>query len=184
MLQLFSCSNKKLHNFLTKWNLKTMLGSVLRKILDRLICVSVYAFPFLELYLFFNPFLRSYRISSPWLEEAAIVFRANPWFSYLIFALIVGALSIKRIKLNFFRKYNLMQALILIFAASFLDTADFLFPYVIRGQGSIFTPFFNFVCFGLLLLVTYCGIFALIGRIPSIPLLSSAVLVQIQEIED
>jgi hypothetical protein len=161
-----------------------MFGSVLRKILDRIICVSVYGLPFLELYLFFNPFLRSYRISDPWIEEAAIVFRANTWFSYLVFALIVGSLTIKKIKLNFFRKYNLLQALMLIFAASFLDTADFLFPFIVRGQGSILAPFFNFICFGLLLLVIYCAIFALIGKIPNVPLLTRAVLLQIQDMED
>lgn len=161
-----------------------MIKFVLGRILDRIICVSVYAFPFLELYLFFNPFLRSYRISLPFLEEASIVFRANPWFSYLVFGIIIACLAIEKIKLNYFRKYNLMQALILIFAASFLDTADYLFPYIVRGQGSMITPFSNFICFGLLLLVIYCAVFALIGRIPEIPVLSDSVRLQIEDLRD
>lgn len=153
----------------------------LTKTLDRLVSVASYVLPFLELYLFFNPFLRSYRISPRWLEEAAILLRENSWVNYLVFAIVITMISFKRLKISYFSRYNLMQSVIILFAASFLDTADYLFPYVVRGQGSIIAPFFSFLCFGCLLLIIYCVIFAILGKIPEIPVLSEAVRIQIED---
>jgi hypothetical protein len=151
------------------------------KIINRMVCTIVYSFPFLELYLFFNPFMRSYRISPAWLESAAIVFRQNPWVSYGLFAIIIYATTSKSLKLNYYSRYNLVQALILMFLSSVLDTMDYLFPYVVRGQGSITAPFFFFLCFSLLVLISYCAIYAIIGKIPNIPLITTAVKIQIED---
>lgn len=151
------------------------------EIISRLICVITYSFPFLELYLFFNPLMRSYRISPGWLEAAAISFRANPALSMGVFTVILTVTSIRSIKINYYSRYNLMQALILLFFSNFLDTLDYLFPYVVRGQGSMMAPFFYFICFAQMLLVIYCAIYAIIGKIPNIPLMTEAIKIQISE---
>lgn len=153
----------------------------LLKIINRIICTVVYSCPFLELYLFFNPFMRSYRISPVWLENAAMGFRQNPWLSYGVFTVIIFVTSSRAFKLSYYTKYNLVQALILLFLSSVLDTMDYLFPYLVRGQGSIVAPFFYFLCFCLMILISYCTIYAIIGKIPNIPLITPAVKIQIED---
>jgi hypothetical protein len=150
-------------------------------IINRLFCSMMYVFPFLELYLFFNPLMRSYRIAPAWLENAAIVYRANVWMSFTIFAFIIAITTIRSIKLNYYSRYNLTQVLMILFTTNLLDTLDFLFPYVIRGQGSIVAPFFYFLCFAQMLLICYCAIYSIIGKIPNIPVLTEAVKMNIED---
>lgn len=150
-------------------------------IMNRLFCSIMYIFPFLELYLFFNPLMRSYRISPSWLENAAIVYRANVWAPFALFAFIIALTTIRSIKLNYYSRYNLTQVLMILFTTNFLDTLDYLFPYVIRGQGSVVAPFFYFVCFAQMLLICYCAIYSIIGKIPQIPVLTEAVEINIRE---
>lgn len=153
--------------------------SVLFKIFDRIISVAVYTLPFLELYGFFNVFMCSSGLRIPELQEAAYSLKANSWLNFLIFTVVVFLTQSKKINLSYFVRYNLMQALIIIFASSVLDTFGYLFPFFVLGQGSVGYFVFNIVCFLCIVLVFYCTIFASRGKIPNIPLLSEAVRLQL-----
>lgn len=156
-----------------------MKYSNLLKILSIIVSVAIYAFPFLEIYCFFNPFLRSVGIHIPMLEESAYFLRENPWLNFMIFTLIIILTQSRKLNINYFVRYNMMQSLILIFMGSLIDTCGYLFPYFITAEGSIGYPIFNTCCFGVLLLTLYCAIFALRGKIPNIPLLTESVRLQL-----
>lgn len=153
--------------------------SVLFKIFDRIISVAVYTLPFLELYGFFNVFLCSSGLRIPELQEAAYFLKANSWLNFLMFTTIVFLTQSRKLNLSYFARYNLMQALIIIFLSSFLDTCGYLFPYFVLGQGSIGNFVFNILCLLCIVLVIYCAIFAARGKIPKIPLLTEAVRLQL-----
>lgn len=154
------------------------------EIINRMWCVAMYGCPFLELYLFFNPLMRSYRISPAWLESMAIYYRQIPGLNLVIFIIIIYLLSYSRIKLSYYSRYNYVQVLIILFLANFLETVEFLFPYAARGHGTITAPFFFFLCFGQMLLICYCVIYAILGKIPNIPLLTRAVKIQLGDAKE
>lgn len=151
----------------------------LSKMLNIIISVAIYAFPFLEIYCFFNPFLRSVGVHIPMFEEGAYFLRENSWLNFLIFTVIIILTQSKKLNLSYFVRYNMMQSLIIIFMSSLIDTCGYLFPYFILAEGSIGYPIFNGCCFALLLLILYCVIFALRGKIPNIPLLTQSVRMQL-----
>lgn len=149
------------------------------KIFDRIISVAIYAFPFLELYGFFNPFLRSVNMSSNILEDAAFFLRENGWLNFLIFTVIIVLTQSRQLNLSYFTRYNMLQALVILFISSLIDTCGYLFPLFILAEGSIGYPIFNGCCFACLILITYCTIYAVLGKIPYIPLLSESLRLQV-----
>lgn len=118
-------------------------------------------------------------MSSNVLEDAAFFLRENGWLNFLIFTVIIVLTQSRQLNLSYFTRYNMLQALIILFISSLIDTCGYLFPLLILAEGSIGYPIFNGCCFACMLLIIYCTIYALIGKIPYIPLLSESLRLQV-----
>lgn len=154
--------------------------SILLKILGRIISVAIYAYPFLEIYCFFGIYLHSLGWGLPdFAEEGAYILKENTWLNFLMFTVILILTQARRLNISYFVRYNLMQALLLIFLCNFSDTCVFLFPRFCIGEGSIGYPIFNVCSFLIIVLIIYCTLFAIIGKIPNVPVLSTSVRMQL-----
>merc|ERR1712178_120234 len=101
---------------------------------------------------FFNPFLRSVNMSSSILEDAAFFLIENGWLNFLIFTVIIVLTQSRQLNLSYFTRYNMLQALVILFISSLIDTCGYLFPLFILAEGSKGFPIFNGCCFACLLL--------------------------------
>lgn len=149
------------------------------KICDRVLGITIYLIPFLELYGFFNIFLRSYDLSPPIIEQAALFLRINNWLNFVIFTLIIFLTQSRRVNLSYFTRFNLLQALVLIFVSSFMDSFGYLFPLLILAKGTVGYLLFNSLSFIFILVTIYCMIYAIRGKSANIPLLTESVRLQV-----
>jgi hypothetical protein len=154
----------------------------LSRILSRIFCVSIYAYPFLETFCFFNIYLRSIGIHIPALEESAYFLKQYSWTHFAFFFVVI-ILQSRRFNLSYIVRYNLIQTLMLVFLSNLSDTCLYLFPMLITDY-VFWYPLFNIISFLLLSLIVYCTIYAVRGIIPDIPFITEAIEMQLWVNED
>jgi|Transcript_26064 uncharacterized membrane protein len=146
-----------------------------------LLSVYVYWFPFLETYLLICPFLRCQRLITYFIEDSAFAQRGDVLLHLTIFGLTFIGIGIRRIP--YLLRFHALQALMLSMVISLVDTAAYLFTVALTAEDSIGYPIFNMFCFIIIALIVYCAIFALVGKITRIPLLTMAVQINLHDDE-
>jgi hypothetical protein len=144
------------------------------KLFIRLLSASAYMFPLLELYIYFNFFFYNRAYNSTSLLEnvswslqfgASLNLAISLAFLYLV----------KREWVPYLLKYHLMVTLFLSMGIKFCDIIIYNFPISATTVGALSFIALKTFIFLVIALIMYCVVFALRGKRPKIPFITSAV---------
>jgi len=159
----------------------------LKTLVERLLSISALIFPFVEIVSYFGPkvflgtesvALRSFylnylvKISSFYTENNLLI------FIFMIWVFIVCSRG--SVPLTKFVRFNIIQAILLNIICSCWGVIYTFLPIVLRESllGVIFS---NFSFLGIVLFITYSSLLIAYGRFPTIPIISEAARIQVQE---
>jgi hypothetical protein len=170
--------------------MKKFLGSLLpnlKKLVERGLSIAAFIFPLVEITSYFGPkvFLSSGSVSLRGFYLSHLMKVANFYannnilfFVFMVWIFIVcsrGSLPLTR-----FLRFNVVQAILLSVICSCFGIIFTFFPIVLR-ESMIGLIIANFLFLGIMLLVTYSSLLITYGRYPTIPILSDAAKMQVQQ---
>jgi len=159
----------------------------IRTILERGLSMTAFIFPFVEVVSYFGPkvflstesmALRGFYVN--YIEKIARFYTDNNLliFIFMIWVFIVCARG--SLPLTKFLRFNIIQAILLNIICSCSGVIFTFLPIVIRESmlGIIFS---NFLFLGIVVLIAYSSLLIAYGRYPSIPIISEAAKLQVQQ---
>ena len=160
---------------------------IITKLVERAISISAFIFPIIEMISYFGPkvflsvdslVLRNFyltyilKISSFYTDNNLLI------FIFMIWLFIVCSRG--SIPLNKYVRFNVVQAILLNIICSCLGVTFTFLPIVLR-ESTIGIIFSNFIFLGTILLIAYCSLLIAYGKYPSIPIISEAAKIQVQQ---
>jgi hypothetical protein len=155
-----------------KKTIKRMIADLV-KLFIRLLSAFAYIFPFLEAYIYVSQFLLSQGYYNSALTSLGLDLRYSTTLSIAVFATIL--FLIKRKWVPYLLKYHSMVTLLLSMIIPLVDLAAYNFPSLVTAQGSVIFTICRTFIFLLIALIMYCVLFALSGKRPKIPFITSVV---------
>tara|TARA_B100000683_G_scaffold241560_1_gene249649 strand:+ start:14690 stop:15202 length:513 start_codon:yes stop_codon:yes gene_type:complete len=124
----------------------------------------------------FNTFFKTH------LVNPLMVFYSSPWNYLIIFVFMIALFDIcvrKRLPLNLFTRFNIIQAILLEVLCTFLAQAYGQTSFVFKTS-AIGELFCNAAYFGIMAAILYCVLMILNGRYARIPVISEGARLNIQ----
>ena len=154
---------------------------------ERALSIAAFIFPFIEVASYFGPkvflstesiFLRNFY--SNYLIKLTSFYTNN---NLLIFGLMVWIFIVcsrGSVPLTKFLRFNVIQAILLNIICSCSGVIFTFCPTVVR-ESMLGIIFANFLFLGVVLLISYSSLLIAYGRFPTIPILSEAAKLQVQQ---
>ena len=154
---------------------------------ERLLSISAFIFPFIEVASYFGPkvflstesaTLRSFYLN--YLVKLSSFYTDNNLLIFIFMVWVFIVCSRGSIPLTKFVRFNVIQAILLNIICSCSGVIFTFLPIVLRESllGIIFA---NFLFLGIVLLIGYSSLLIAYGRFPRIPILSEAAKLQVQQ---
>lgn len=154
---------------------------------ERLLSISAFIFPFIEVASYFGPkvflstesaTLRSFYLN--YLVKLSSFYTDNNLLIFIFMVWVFIICSRGSIPLTKFVRFNVIQAILLNIICSCSGVIFTFLPIVLRESllGIIFA---NFLFLGIVLLIGYSSLLIAYGRFPRIPILSEAAKLQVQQ---
>ena len=155
-------------------------------VVERLLSISAFIFPFMEVVSYFgektflsteSATLRSFYLNN--LAKFSSFYSANHLLIYVFMIWVFIVSSRGSIPLTKFARFNIIQAILLDIICSCLGVIFIFLPIFLRESvfGIIFA---KFLFLGTILLIGYCSLLIAYGRFSRIPILSEGAKLQIQ----
>jgi|TARA_B110000046_G_scaffold11340_1_gene11239 hypothetical protein len=157
------------------------------EIFERGLSIVAFIFPFIELSYYFGAkvflstesfFLKSVYLN--YIQKLSNFYAANIYF---IFILMVGVFIIcsrGTLPLSKYARFNIIQAILLNIICSCLGSIFMFLPIILR-ESAIGVLMANFLYLGLIVLILYSSLLIFYGRYPTIPVVSEAAKLQVQQ---
>ena len=157
------------------------------EIFERGLSIVAFIFPFIELSYYFGAkvflstesfFLKSVYLN--YIQKLSNFYAANIYF---IFILMVGVFIIcsrGTLPLSKYARFNIIQAILLNIICSCLGSIFMFLPIILR-ESAIGVLMANFLYLGLIVLILYSSLLNFYGRYPTIPVVSEAAKLQVQQ---
>jgi len=169
-----------------KKTLKALLP-YLKALAERGLSIAAFIFPFIEVATYFGPkvflsqensTLRSFYLN--YLTKITSFYTNNNLLIFIFMVWVFIVCSRGSIPLTKFVRFNVIQAILLNIICSCSGVIFTFLPIVLRESvlGIIFA---NFLFLGITLLIAYSSLLIAYGRFPSIPVLSEAAKLQVQQ---
>jgi len=170
-----------------KKSFETFLKNKLIPLAERSLSILAFIFPFVEVTCYFGPkvFLstESYALRSFYLNNLVKLSSFYTENNLLIFIFMVWVFIVcsrGSIPLTKFVRFNIIQAILLNIICSCFGVVFTFLPIVLRESmlGIIFS---NFLFLGIVLLIAYSSLLIAYGKFPTIPIISEAAKLQVQQ---
>jgi len=157
------------------------------QIFERCLSIVAFLFPFIELSYYFGAkvflstdslFLKTIYVN--YIQKLSNFYAANIYF---IFILMVGVFIIcsrGTLPLSKYARFNIIQAILLNIICSCLGSIFSFLPVILR-ESAIGVLMANFLYLGLIILIAYASLLIFYGRYPTIPVVSDAAKLQVQQ---
>ena len=157
------------------------------QIFERCLSIVAFLFPFIELSYYFGAkvflstdslFLKTIYVN--YIQKLSNFYAANIYF---IFILMVGVFIIcsrGTLPLSKYARFNIIQAILLNIICSCLGSIFSFLPVILR-ESAIGVLMANFLYLGLIILIVYASLLIFYGRYPTIPVVSDAAKLQVQQ---
>jgi hypothetical protein len=157
------------------------------KVYERVLSILAFFFPFIELSYYFSAkvflstessFLKSIYIN--YINKFSNFYANNVYF---IFIFMVGVFMIcarGTLPLSKYVRFNIIQAILLNIIYSCIGSIYSYFPVILR-ESAIGIILANFFYIGFIILFAYSAILIFYGRVPTIPVVSTAAKLNVQE---
>lgn len=166
------------------------MKKTLQTIIDRTVSIVAFIFPFIEIVSYFGPkvFLgiesRALRgLYVNYLLNLSNFYTNNSLIIFIFMVWIFIACSRGSLPLSKFARFNIIQAILLNIICACIGMTFTYFPIVVR-ESLIGVAFANFLFLGTILLIAYASLLIIYGRFPSIPIISEAAKIQVQQGSD
>jgi hypothetical protein len=155
--------------------------------LERLISSLAFIFPFVEISSDFGPkvflstestVLKTFYVN--YILKMSTFYTENTYVVFIFMVWVFITCSRGSVPLTKFVRFNVIQAILLNIICSCVGVIFTFLPVVLKESmlGSIFA---NFLYLGIILLIAYSSLLIAYGRYPSIPVLSDAARLQVQQ---
>lgn len=155
--------------------------------LERLISSLAFIFPFVEISSYFGPkvflstenaVLKTFYVN--YILKMSTFYTENTYVVFIFMVWVFITCSRGSVPLTKFVRFNVIQAILLNIICSCVGVIFTFLPVVLKESmlGSIFA---NFLYLGIILLIAYSSLLIAYGRYPSIPVLSDAARLQVQQ---
>ena len=155
--------------------------------LERLISSLAFIFPFVEISSYFGPkvflstestVLKTFYVK--YILKMSTFYTENTYVVFIFMVWVFITCSRGSVPLTKFVRFNVIQAILLNIICSCVGVIFTFLPVVLKESmlGSIFA---NFLYLGIILLIAYSSLLIAYGRYPSIPVLSDAARLQVQQ---
>ena len=155
--------------------------------LERLISSLAFLVPFVEISSYFGPkvflstestVLKTFYVN--YVLKMSTFYTENTYVVFIFMVWVFITCSRGSVPLTKFVRFNVIQAILLNIICSCVGVIFTFLPVVLKESmlGSIFA---NFLYLGIILLIAYSSLLIAYGRYPSIPVLSDAARLQVQQ---
>jgi len=154
---------------------------------ERALSIAAFVFPFIEVASYFGPkvflntesiLLRSFYVN--YLIKITSFYTNNNLLIFGFMVWIFLVCSRGSVPLTKFVRFNVIQAILLNIICSCTGVIFTFCPTVVR-ESMLGTIFANFLFLGVVLLIAYSSLLIAYGRFPTIPILSEAAKLQVQQ---
>ena len=155
--------------------------------LERLISSLAFIFPFVEISSYFGPkvflstestVLKTFYVN--YVLKMSTFYTENTYVVFIFMVWVFITCSRGSVPLTKFVRFNVIQAILLNIICSCFGVIFTFIPIVLR-ESMLGTIFANFLYLGIVLLIAYASLQIAYGRYPSIPVLSDAAKMQVQQ---
>ena len=155
--------------------------------LERLISSLAFIFPFVEISSYFGPkvflstestVLKTFYVN--YVLKMSTFYTENTYVVFIFMVWVFITCSRGSVPLTKFVRFNVIQAILLNIICSCVGVI-FTFPPVVLKESMLGSIFANFLYLGIILLIAYSSLLIAYGRYPSIPVLSDAARLQVQQ---
>ena len=170
--------------------MKRTLQIFFKTLVERLLAISAFIFPFIEVASYFGPkvflsteslTLRSFYLN--YLVKVSSFYTENNLLIFIFMVWVFIVCSKGSVPLTKFVRFNIIQAILLNIICSCSGVVFTFLPVVLR-ESMLGVVFANFLFLGITLLIAYSSLLIAYGRYPSIPILSEAAKLQVQQRSD
>ena len=157
------------------------------KVAERGISIAAFIFPFIEVAAYFGPkvflstdsiVLKSFYLNN--LVKLSTFYTENNLLIFIFMIWVFIVCSRGSVPLSRYVRFNIIQAILLNIICSCFGVVFTFLPVVFR-ESILGVIFANFLFLGVVLLIAYSSLLIAYGRFPSIPILSEAARLQIQQ---
>jgi hypothetical protein len=154
---------------------------------ERGLCIIAFIFPFVEISSYFGPkvflstesaVMKSFYLNN--VLKLSTFYTENQYVVFIFMIWIFITCSRGSLPLTKFVRFNVIQAILLNIICSCIGVIFTFLPVVLR-ESMIGILFANFFYLGMILLIAYASLLIAYGRFPSIPILSEAAKLQVQQ---
>ena len=154
---------------------------------ERVLSISAFIFPFIEVASYFGPkvflsaesaTLRSFYLNH--LVKLSSFYTENNLLIFIFMVWVFIVCSRGSVPLTKFVRFNVIQAILLNIICSCSGVIFTFLPIVLR-ESMLGIIFANFLFLGIVLLIAYSSLLIAYGRFPRIPILSEAAKLQVQQ---
>ena len=167
--------------------MKKTLSQYLIQFIERSLSIVAFIFPFIEVTCYFGPkvflstdnsALRNFYLTH--LVKISSFYTDNNLLIFIFMVWVFIMCSRGSIPLSKYVRFNIIQAILLNIICSCSGVVFTFLPIVLR-ESMIGIVFANFLFLGILLLIAYASLLIAYGKYPTIPVLSEAAKLQVQQ---
>jgi hypothetical protein len=154
---------------------------------ERCLSILAFIFPFVELSYYFGAkvflstdslILKSFYLSN--IQKLTNFYAANVYFIFILMVAVFIICSRGTLPLSKYARFNIIQAILLNIICSLIGSIYNYLPIILR-ESAVGILFANFLYLGLIILIAYSSLLIFYGRYPSIPVISDAAKLQVQQ---
>jgi len=158
-----------------------------KSLAERGLSIAAFIFPFIEVTSYFGPkvflstesaALRSFYINN--LTAVTSFYTENNLLIFIFMVWVFIVCSRGSVPLTLFVRFNVIQAILLNIICSCSGVIFTFLPIVLR-ESMLGVIFANFLFLGIVLLIAYSSLLIVYGRYPSIPIITDAAKLQVQQ---
>jgi len=166
--------------------MKTNLQKLLKNLLERVICIAIYIFPFLEITVYFATQVcysandMGFKVIYTNLLHPLILFYdKNVYLVFIAMVSIFLLCSRNSLPLTKFLRFNVLQAILLDIICACMGQVYMTSPILFKTS-TFGIMFANFTYFGTLSWIIYSILIISLGRFPVLPIISRAANIHLQ----